>query len=381
MKIICLQENLSKGINTVSRLVSSKTQLPILSNILLKTEEGRLKITATNLETGINLWIGAKIEKEGSFTIPAKILSEFVNSLPKDKVTLELKGNLLNISCQSFSADINGLPASEFPEVPSLDGKISFVLEPEVLKRAINCVGFAAATDEGRPVLTGVLFNFKKEKIEIVATDGYRLSIKTIDNKNKKEEVFKEKIIVPARTMMEVARIIQEGTKEEKEKVQISLTKEGGQIIFHYQDTDLITRLIEGQFPAYEKIIPQENTTKIIVSTPELIQAVRVASIFARESANIVKFKIQSINGGPKLKIMANAPQLGRNITELDIKKEGEDNKIAFNSRYLMDLLTNIGSEELIFEMGGSLNPGVFKPVGDDSYLHIIMPVRVQEEE
>lgn len=380
MLLTCLQENLVKGINIASRIVSSKNQLPILGNLLIKTEDGRLKISASNLETGINLYLGAKISNEGSFTIPAKILTEYVNSLPKDKVVLELKENLLNINCLSYCASFNGLPATEFPEIPSLK-KAEAEIDSLVLTQAIKEVAFAAANDEGRPVLTGILLSFKTNQITLVATDGYRLSVKKIKNKEDFRDKIKDKtIIIPAKTFMELAKLPQEikiNEKSNKEKISLGLTEKGNQIIFHYQEVDLVTRLIDGQFPDYEKIIPRKFLTRITLSIEEFIKAVKVASIFARDSANIIKLKIEN----NQLIVSANAPQVGKNQTTMEVKQEGEDCQIAFNSRYLMDLLNNITGEEISLEMTNSLSPGVFRLIKDEDYLHIIMPVRVQEEE
>lgn len=378
MKIVCLQENLLKGINIVSRFVSFKNQLPVLGNIFLKAEKNQLKLSATNLETGINYWLGAKVEKEGEFTIPAKIFGEFISSLPKDKVDIEKKEKSLKIKCLSYSAEINGLPADEYPKIPSFE-KESFSFKKEEILGAIKQVFFSAATDEGRPVLTGILIFFGKKDTIFVATDGYRLSFKKInktisfpDNKEGIKENFK--IIVPAKTMMELGRIIEE---EDNEEVKVLLTQEKNQITFHYGEIDLVTRLIEGEFPAYEKIIPENYKTKIVLSKEDFWRAIKTASIFARESANIVRLKIEK----GVLKISANAPQVGKNEITLEGKQEGEENSIAFNSRYLLDFLANTEGNEVIFEMTESLSPGVFKTKEDNSHFHIIMPVRVQEEE
>ncbi|MGB9706481.1 MAG: DNA polymerase III subunit beta [Microgenomates group bacterium] len=375
MKLSVLQENLAKGLSTVSRSVASKAQLPVLGNILLATEKRRLKLSATNLETGINYWLGAKIEKEGAICVPAKILSEFVSFLPPEKIELEVKDNSLNLSCSSHSASFVGLPASEFPPVPTLEDKQTFSFLGEGLLSSISQVVFAAAQDEGRPVLTGVLFQMIQDNLVLVATDGYRLSFKKMGKIKEVEEVkeFKKGLIIPARTLAEVGKILSE--QKQEEQIGLAITPSSNQIIFSTPFCEVVSRLIEGSFPEFEKIIPEKWTTKIVLGKEEFLRAVRMASIFARESANIIKFKIENL----KLKISSNAPQVGENLVELEVKQEGDDNNIAFNSRYLLDFLNSVDTEQISFEMTTPLNPGVFRPVGDSSYLHIIMPVRVQE--
>jgi DNA polymerase-3 subunit beta len=375
MKVITLQENLNKGLSLVSRVVSSKAQLPILSNILLATDKGRLKLSATNLETGINYWLGAKIEKEGAISVPAKTLTEFVSLLPPEKVQLEVKDSTLNIISGSYSANLVGLPASEFPVVPSLKEEKTFSFSPEELLKGISQTIFAASQDEGRPVLTGVLFQLKDEDLILVATDGYRLSFRKMRaGKNLKEvKEFQRGLIIPARVLGELEKII--GGSQQKEEISLAITSSSNQIIFVTPEAEIVSRLIEGSFPEFEKIIPEKWTTKVVLERESFLRAVRTASIFARESANIVKFKIQN----SKFKISANAPQVGDNLIELEAKQEGEENSIAFNSRFILDFLNSTQANEISFEMTTPLNPGIFRPVGDSSYFHIIMPVRVQE--
>lgn len=374
MKLSILQENLNYGLNVVSRVVSNKAQLPILNNILLTTDKGRLKLSATNLETGINFWLGAKIEKEGAISIPAKIIAEYVACLSSEKINLEIKENSLWVSDSSSQASFIGLPASEFPIVPTLKEKPEISLKSKELFLAIPQVAFAAAQDEGRPVLTGVLIQNREEGLVLVATDGYRLSLKRLSGFQEIQQIaeFQKGLLIPAKTLIEAEKIINKG---EEKTLSLTITPENNQIIFSTPEVEIISRLIEGKFPDFAKIIPQKKTTKVVVDTQSLFQAVRTAAIFARESANIIKFKIQD----SKLKVMSNAPQTGDNIIEIEAKTEGKEEKIAFNSRYLLDFLNSANSELINFEMTDSLSPGVFTPINDKSYLHIIMPVRVQE--
>lgn len=374
MKIQILQENLNKGLTNASRSISSKTQLPILANVLLRTDKSRLQISATNLETGISLWLGAKVEEEGEITIPAKILTEIVASLPAGKIDLDVKGNTLKIEAEGYSANLNGISALEFPKLPVYLPENLFSLPADKLLEAINQVSFAAATDEGRPVLTGVLVRIEGKNLSLAATDGYRLSLKTIVLENAVKDNLS--LLLPAKTLMEVARIIAEGKGGDQSLVQMGFTQEQNQVVFVFPELELFSRVIEGDFPPYEEIIPQNFTTKAVIDKEDFARAVKVVSIFARDSANIVKLKIS--NGS--LEMSANSPQVGENKNSLEVKTEGDENEIAFNYRFLQGFLNAVSSSEVALEMSGPLTSGVFKTLDDDSFLHIIMPVRLQTE-
>ncbi|MFH1280477.1 MAG: DNA polymerase III subunit beta [Candidatus Beckwithbacteria bacterium] len=373
MKVSLLQENLAKGVLMVERMVANKAQLPVLSNILLVTEMGKLKISATNLETGMNLWISSKVEKPGKITIPAKVFLELVSSLPKDTVILETEGERLKVVCGKFKAIINGILAEEFPEVPSLKGGSkkgveSLIIKTDILESCVDQVAMAAGIDEARPIFTGVKWEISKD-IKLAATDGYRLSVKKI--KGVKWVGDLKEMVVPARALMELTKII---SKVDDEEVLIAVTDKDKQLILALKDVEVVTRLIEGEFPDFEKIVPKSSSTTIEFDKEELTQAVRAAAIFARDSANIVKFKVNDSN----LLISANAPQVGENEVKVSILQKGEDTEIAFNSRYLLEILSLIKAERLTLSMSGPLSPGVFKEVPDKDFLHIIMPVRVQ---
>ena len=372
MKLSTLQENLSKSLLIASRLVATRAQLPVLGNVLLSTDSGRLKISATNLETGINLWIGASLEEEGSISVPAKILTEFVSSLPADKVNLEVRENSLFLKCNQFQADFISLPASEFPNVPTRKGKESFLLDSQELVKAVSQAAFAAASDEGRPVLTGVLLTVKDKSLNFAATDGYRLSVKKTPGINAEDLPELEKgLIIPSKALIEVAKIM----GNEEKKIGVTLTKESNQVIFSSDDVEVVSRLIEGEFPNLEKIIPQSSTTKVILEKETFLKAVKMAAIFARESANFVKLSFQD----KKLSVSANSAQVGNNLSEIEAQIEGEANKIAFNSRYLLDFLGAVSEEQIRFEMTGPLSAGIFRLSDKEDFTHVIMPVRVQE--
>ncbi|MDZ7586941.1 MAG: DNA polymerase III subunit beta [Patescibacteria group bacterium] len=375
MKISLLQENLAKAVNLVSRVVANKAQLPVLSNILLLTDKGKLKLSATNLETGMNLWLGGKIEGEGKLTIPAKIFSEVVSSLPQETVILEKEGEALIINCGKFRSKVNGIAAEEFPLLPSLrDGKTikeTFHLDREVIEKSLGQVTMAAATDESRPIFTGVKMELEEKKLRLAATDGYRLSVKTV--KNLKGLKKQKSLVVPAKALMELVRALAISEAEAKEVV-LAATEEERQLIMAYGEVEVVTRILEGEFPDFDKIIPTSHTTTVVLETEELLQAVRAAAVFAKDSANIVRFKVSDKG----LLISANAPQVGENEVEVAGKKTGEDAEIAFNSRYLLEMLNVIEVKELRLEMSGPLSPGVFKSKEEEGLIHIIMPVRVQ---
>lgn len=372
MKLTCLQENLSHNLATVSRSVATRAQLPVLANILLTTDKGRLKLSATNLETGITIWLGAKVEKEGAITVPARIFTEFVSTLPADKVELGIEGNLLAVASGGHSARFHGIAASEFPTIPTIGGKEGTILPEEKLHQAISQVVFAAASDEARPILTGVLLLFSKNGIDLVATDGYRLSVKKIKAALPADLVKREKLVVPGRALAEVARSLPES--DEKANLRLAVTDDANQAIFATAETQVVSRLLEGEFPDFAKIIPSERQTKAIVDREEFTKAAKMAAIFARESANIVRLALDK----NQVTVSANTAQVGENKSTLSAKVTGKPDQIAFNSRYLLDYLGSIASEEISFEMSGALSPGVFLPEGDDSFLHLIMPVRVQ---
>lgn len=373
MKASLLQENLNKGISFVSRFISSNPQLKILSNIKIEAKKGQLLLSATNLETGINLKLGAKVDEEGSLTVPAKIIQEFVGFLPKDKICIESAENNLKISCQDYKAIINGTGSSEFPKIPSLEEKKNALLiKKESFLKAVEEVAFAAAGDETRPVLTAVLVRKTDGEFLMVATDGYRLSLrktKAFEEKGKSD--FKE-VLVSSRILMEVSRLLSETEGE----IWFSQDPEQNQVIIKSDQWEVVTRLIEGEFPPFEKIIPKDQETTFQIETEVLKQAVKTAAIFARDSSNIIRWEFKK---GGVLLVSANAPQVGENIITLTGKLEGEPGKIAFNSRFLLDLLNIVKEEEMVFGMTGTTNPGVFYLVKNKNFKHIIMPVRVQE--
>ncbi|MCL4397926.1 DNA polymerase III subunit beta [Patescibacteria group bacterium] len=375
MELEVLQENLNRGLNTVARVLASRPQVAILSNILLRTETGQLQITASNLETTIMTSIGAKIEAAGEYTVPGRTFLELVAGLPAEKLTISQKDGVLTLSGGKFKGKIAGTPATEFPKlVPEEKTKAQWKIDKKAFQEGVSKVAFAAGQDESRAVLTGVLFSSDEVGLTLAATDGFRLSVNKIPAEGGQKET---KFIIPAKTLAEVNRLLGEEKGENEKAFLMIYLPEINQVAFDLGEIKIYSRLIAGNFPDYEKIIPANSTIQVTAATEEFSKAIKLASIFARDSANIVKLKIDK----GKLKISANAPEVGENESEIDITvKKGADEEfvVAFNYRYLLDLFVAVGSTELIIDFNGPLTAGVFRLPKDDNFLHIIMPVRVQ---
>lgn len=377
MKLTCLQENLKRGLATVSHAVAGKSTLPVLSNVLLATDGGRLKLAATNLEVGITHWIGAQVQEEGAVTIPAKLLGDVVGGLPNDKVTLTLdaRTQTVKVECGRFTSNIKGIEADEFPTIPTIvDKEATASLPPEVLREAIDQVAFAAASDDSRPVLAGVLVRLRDNRLFLAAADGFRLATRTV---NLPEPVAQHaEFIVPARALSELARI----AGDAQGPVTITVTPGGSQVLFHTENTELVSRLIDGKFPDVERIIPQQHITRTVLETSDLAKAVKLASFFANASQNVVKLTIEPGGelGPGKLVISANAAEVGDNTGELDGMVHGEGGQIALNVKYLAELLSAVKTAQIALETQTPSSPGVFKPVGQDGYIHIIMPMSIR---
>ena len=400
MRVSCFQENLSKGLSIVGRAVSSRSTLPVLGNILLEAKDNQLRLAATNLEIGINCWIGARVDDEGAITVPSRLLAEFVNSLPPEKIDMELsvRTQTLHLRCANYDANIKGIDAQEFPVIPTVDNGAgpeetaevlegrTIALETAGLSKMIDQVVFAAATDESRPTLTGVEVTFAQERLSLAATDGYRLSVRSIEV----EQAFNEDmaVVVPARHLGELGRIIVDG--EEEKPVQVTVTQARNQILFRvwgkgaenrgaFHQVDLVSQLIADRFPDYRAIIPKSHNTRTVVGTDVFLQAVRVAQLFARDNANIVRLKIQPNGEGGvgNLHLSASSAELGNSENELDAMVEGDELEIDFDVRFLIAVLSQIDEEQVVLETTQSNRPGAIRPVGlgDDEFLHVVMPM------
>jgi DNA polymerase-3 subunit beta len=373
VKVSVLQENLARGLQTVARGVAARSTLPILANVLLRTDDGRLKLTTTNLEIGVNAWIGAKIEDQGGITVPAKLFADFVNSLPPGQVDLALnvRTKSLHVQSAAYEANIKGLDAEEFPPIPTIPEKPTTRVAQSTLRRMINEVAFVAATDDSRPVLTGVLTRFEGEELTLVAADPYRLGVRHGPLLSRVDPPVE--VIIPARSLFELARII----ADDDSPLDVAVTANKSQVIFHAADVDLVTRLIEGQFPNYRQVIPTSYTTRVVVERDELLKATKLASYFARDAANIVRLAVNPQDGGAPLVVSANAAEVGDNVSRVEASVEGNGMQIAFNARFLSEALGSLSAPEVALELGGALAPGVLKVVGEQSYLHVVMPLRI----
>jgi DNA polymerase-3 subunit beta len=368
MKATFLTENLQKCLSFVNHAVSSSNQLEILSAFLITTEKGRLVIKATDLEIGITSSIPANIEEDGAVCIPAKTFFDLINNISEEKISIETEKQTLHIKGKKIKMAFQTLPHEDFPNLYEDKGEEIAVLKKETVLEDFSKVAFAASQDSGRPALSGVLIKKQKSGFLMVATDGYRLSLKNnviIKTKGKDEAI---ELLLSARVIRELASVKQD------EDISIFVSGKNNQAIFIQGETILVGRLIEAEYPNYEKIIPTDLGTKAEFDKNEMQKAIKMCSVFARETANIVKVSVKK----DKIVVSANTPSAGENEVEVDAKVTGEENEIAFNARYLLDLFSNINEENMSFEMAGPLNPGVFKITGDNSFLHLIMPIRVQ---
>lgn len=375
MRVSCLQENLSRGLSIVGRAVSPRSTLPILSHILLATDGGRLRLSATNLEIGINCWIGAKVEEEGAIAVPARTLIDLVNTLPPDRVDMEgvVRTMNLNLRCLRSEANIKGMDAVEFPPVPMPEGEGGVRLEAAELRTAIAQVAFAAATDEARPILTGVLLDLVENQATLAAADGYRLSVRKADLLDPVSEPLT--VIVPARAMAELGRIC----TDYEEPVLITVTPDHNRVLFQLPDVVLVSQLIPGSFPDYQQIIPRDRTGRTVVATAEAIKACRAAHIFAREGAHIVQLHTHAGSdlAPGRVVFSATSAETGDDVIELDATVDGESIEIAFNVKYMIDALSAINTPQVILDTTSSASPGVLRPVGEDNFVHVIMPMHL----
>ncbi len=383
MKVSCLQDNLARGLAIVGRAVAPRSTLPVLGNILLATDNGRLKLAATNLEIGITHWIGAKVESEGAITVPARQLTDYVNSLPPDKIDIDLnvRTQTLHLKCARYDANIKGVDASEFPIIPTIGDGRRITIEPDVLREMIEQVSFAAAGDDSRPVLTGVLARFDKPDkaigVVFAAADGFRLSVRQAPLASGLDAPVS--VIIPARVLVEVNRIV----GDQEEPVEISITENRSQVLFHLSNTDIVSQLIDGNFPDFQQIVPKNCATRTVMNTNELQSAVRAASVFAREASNIVRLNVQPSSGpegemgAGRVVVAATSAETGDNVGEIDAQVNGEPIEIAFNARYLTEVLNVLHAPQVLLETSSPASPGVLKPVGREDFTHVIMPMHI----
>jgi len=366
MKLLCTQENLKRGLNFVSHIASKNISLPILNNVLLKAEQGVLKLLTTNLEMGIVCTVRGKIEKEGSFTVQAKLLNDYISLLPNEKIDIEVINQELKLKCKNSKTTIKGVEASEFPLIPQVESKDTHLIKVTDFKNALSSVAFAVALDESRPEINGVFMSFQDGRLTLAATDSYRLAEKTIDLE--KSSGKKQGVIVPLKTIQELIRILSD------ENEQITITVSENQIQFSFGDVNIISRLVEGQYPDYKQIIPKEYQTKVNINKAEFIKVIKAASLFCKPGVNDVAFNFLPTE--QKIDVSAVNVQLGENTSTLESQIEGEENNIVFNSRYILDGLQNTLSEEVVLELNKNKNPGLLRPKDEKDYIYIIMPIK-----
>src|SRR5262245_46973757 len=377
MRLSCLQEQLRRGLANVSRAAAAKSTLPILSHILLTSEAGRLKLAATNLEIGMLTWIGANITTEGAVAVPAKLLNDIVAGLPNDLIDLALDSSsqTLRLRCGDVKVAIKCIEAEEFPTIPTIaTGAPTVALLAQALREVIEQVAFAAATDDTRPVLTGVACRFGGQTLTLTASDGFRLARRALPLPSPVATPID--VLVPARALVEVARSIGDSSGD----TQIVVTPSGGQIVFRTEQIELVSRLIDGTFPDVQRVIPQTYRTRAVMDRLQLAQAVKLASYIAAAATNTVKVSIDA--GGDhapgRLTISATAAEVGENQTVREGMVSGEGGQILLNARYVADVLGAISTPQLALELQHAQSPAIFRPVGAEDYVCAIMPMQVR---
>jgi|YNPNPStandDraft_1061719.scaffolds.fasta_scaffold39409_1 DNA polymerase-3 subunit beta len=375
MKVSCLQDNLARGLSIVGRAVSPRSTLPVLSNVLLRTDNGRLRLAATNLDLGITAWIGASVEEDGGITVPARTLIDLVNTLSPERVDLEVavRTTSLLLRCGATTATIKGIDAEEFPIMPEPTEEDAMLpVSADVLRDTISMVVFAAARDDSRPILTGVLVSYRDGLLTMAAADGFRLSVREVPVEAEFYGNFS--LVVPARTMSELARI----SSDDERMVLLVLPQERSQVLFRLENVDMVTQLIDGTFPDYRQIIPKDPTTRVVLDTADFLQACKRADIFAREANHTVRLSIEPREGmAGVMRVRAQSSETGENEVILDASIEGEGMEIAFNVRYLIEVLSVIRQDRVLIGTTRADKPGLIKPVGDETFTHVIMPMHI----
>ena len=390
MKISCLQENLARGLSTAGRGVAAKSTLPITESVLLRTQNGMLQLTGTNTETDITTWIGAMIEEEGEIAIPYRRLADLVNSLPSDRVDLDLitaqeaagedvpddaVPNIARITCARSVTHIKAAPGGDFPARQHIDDGNSFKMDPTTLKNAVGMTHFTTAVKGSRPALNGLMMHFHEDGLTVAGADGYRLSVYA---KPLKHELGDLQIVVPLRTMQDVQRMI----GDQSQAVEITLSEDRGKVKFRMEGGEVVSQLINAKFPTYQNLIPEDWKTRVTMEMDDFKSAVQTANVFAKDGSRIIRMEIdpkdESENEG-RMRLSARSDEAGDNAREIDLQSlEGDAGKIAFNCQYLQEICGAMGKGKIAFEMKDPSSPGVIKFVEDSSYLHVMMPMYVQ---
>lgn len=374
MKVSVLQENLAKGLSIVGRAVSNRPTMQVLGNVLLETEDGRLKMAATNLELGITVWIGARIEEQGAITVPARTFIDLVNALSPERVDLNLdvRTRTMNVHCGATNSNIKGIDATEFPLIPQAGDDPGIAVPGEALREMIGHTVFAAAKDDNRPILTGLYTRFDGDTMTMAAADGYRLSVRHTELEVGAEQPIV--LIIPSRTLAELERII----SAEDEEVLISVPKGRSQVLFHLKNVDIASSLLDGKFPDYEAIIPKSFSTSTVAYTSDLLRACKRAEIFARDANYNAKVAITP-GGDPNapgmVRLAAVSAERGDADAMVDATIDGQEQEISFNVKYLIDVLNVIREEQVVLESNGPTAPGTVRPYDRDDFVHVLMPM------
>jgi len=366
----CLQEYLNKGLGVVNRAIPVKGSLPVLSNVLITAQNGKVKLTATNLETVITFTFGASVSEEGSVTVPAKMFYEYVSTLDSGKIVVNAKNNILNLtSLPKAKAKFNGMSSVEFPDIPALDSETiqKFEINPKILSNLVSHTYFSSSPDVTRPALTGTLLTIEDGMLSFVTTDGFRLSQKI---HNLESETEKLKVLIPTKTLQDVSKIF--GTLEEN--VTLIHKSSDNLMFFSNSDTEIATRVIGSEFPDFKRILPKEKVFTASFKTSDLLNAVKLTSVFSKEATSVIK--LEFTNEGI-VRVFSNSEDSGENVSEFEAQIEGSELNLGFNSKYLLDLLNNLKFENMVIESNGGTTPVVFKSPEVENYIHLIVPMKI----
>lgn len=384
MKVVCLKENLAKGLALVSRAAATRSTLPVLGNILLATDNGRLKLSATNLEIGITCWVGTAVEQDGATTVPTRTFVDLVNALPDEQVSLELneRTQTLNVKCGRFKNNVRGIEATEFPIIPAADGASTVQVSPDELRQAIERVAFAASTDEGRVILTGVLVSLDNDaagtgRLVFAAADGFRISVRAIALGQPLPAPLSA--IIPARALEELGRALKVSGAQftpQGNPAGITIKPSGNQVLFHLDNVDMVSQLIDGAYPDINPLIPTQHTVRAVFATSDLSKVCRAANVFARENRNTIKLALAPANGTPgHITVIATSAETGDTSGVIDAAIEGNPIEIGFNVKYLIEMLSAIGNGQVVMEATEPTKQVLFRPVDDNSFVHVLAPM------
>ncbi|MFW5888286.1 MAG: DNA polymerase III subunit beta [Patescibacteria group bacterium] len=377
MKIFTLKENLKEGLNLVGHIAGKNQNLPILNNVMIDVKDKGIKLITTNLEIGMVHTIRGKVEEEGEFTVGAKMIADYINLLPNKQITITKKDDNIQVECENYKTKIKGQSTDDFPLIPTVDKEKEFVADVDQFKKALSKVVFAVSSGESRLELSGVVFIFGKNNLTMAATDSYRLAEKEVEIETKNPSMEGQKIIIPAKTLQELIRVLA-GTKDEniKEKNQekINFFISENQVMFTFKNTELISKTIEGQYPDYKQIIPNETKTSAVVNRDEFIRAVKTSSLFSKTGVNDVNLDFPK--GGGKMVVSSASGDAGENVVDVEAETSGEDNGIVINYNYLLDGLNHINEENVKIEVIDNNTPCIIKPLEEKKYLYIIMPIK-----